>query len=79
MTTTRYRPTMATAGHLGMLIIRVWREDTGDPDALRARLTESIDIESGERTIATTASVAPDGTVPVSRNVVTTEVRDDVV
>lgn len=40
-----------------MLIIRVWREDTGDPDALRARLTESIDIDSDERTIATAATV----------------------
>jgi hypothetical protein len=48
---------MATAGRLGMLIIRVWREDTGDPDALRARLTESVDIDSDERTIATAATV----------------------
>ncbi len=40
-----------------MLIIRVWREDTGDPGALRARLTESIDIDSDERTIATAATV----------------------
>lgn len=54
---TRYRPTMSTAGHLGMLIIRVWREDTGDPDSLRARLTESIDIDSDERVIATASTV----------------------
>jgi hypothetical protein len=48
---------MSTVGRLGMLIIRVWREDTDDPDALRARLTESLDIDSDERTIASAATI----------------------
>ena len=55
MTRPRYGRHVPGSDHVGVLIIRVWSESVGDPTALRARITESIDVDTDERTVATVA------------------------
>ena len=49
---------MASSGPdpVGVLVVRVWND--GDPEiSLRARITRTLDITSGEQDVSTTANV----------------------
>ena len=50
----------------GLLIVRVWLEEDSGSDALRARITQTVDLLEGAEVV--TAATTPDGVYATVRD-----------